>query len=304
MSAPSSCKGCVSTATPPLCLWPCCCYASQAIGGSKARSDRAHSGARCRTASRVVAACSRAVCRDTVGPAHRRAGAFAPTRCRFARRSASAAAGVRTGGAGSPGRIRAQEPRAVGRDLGLFRGGLRAAFPAARRRLGLSAAGGQVRPGHDCRVAEEILLPSASCMIERASEAEGALKVSADCEDSVSYTSRSLMSRCAPLRTRLQCFRRSAANGTQRARPSRRAWSDRGERPGARKSAPGGRAASDRHIWRRARARPLLPSAGRLRSAAPGPAIGRRCPRMRGRRIWVGARPAPVTAPARHRASR
>ena len=38
-----------------------------------------------------------------------------------------------------------------------------------------------------------ILLPSAICRIERASEAEGALKVSADCEDSISYTSRSVM---------------------------------------------------------------------------------------------------------------
>ena len=56
---------------------------------------------------------------------------------------------------GSRGHICAQEPCAAGRDLGLFRGGLRAALPAARRRLGLSAAGGQVRPGRDCRVAEE-----------------------------------------------------------------------------------------------------------------------------------------------------
>ena len=101
-----------------------------------------------------------------------------------------------------------------------------------------------------------------------------------------------------------ECAHARAANGTQRFRPSRRASSDRGERPGARKSAPGGRAASGRHIWRRARAQPLLPSAGRLRSAAPGPAIGRRRPRMRGRRIWADARPAPGTAPARRRASR
>ena len=40
---------------------------------------------------------------------------------------------------------------------------------------------------------KRILLPSAICRIERASEAEGALKVSADCEDSISYTSRSVM---------------------------------------------------------------------------------------------------------------
>ena len=109
---------------------------------------------RCRTASRL-AACSRAVPRDALCSARRRAGAPASACSRSARRSAPAAARARTGGAGSPRRIRAQEPRAAGRGLGLFRGGLRAAFPAARRRLGLSAAGGQVRPGRDCRVAEE-----------------------------------------------------------------------------------------------------------------------------------------------------
>ena len=53
------------------------------------------------------------------------------------------------------GRICAQEPRAAGRGLGLFRGGLQSAVPAARRRLGLSSTGGQVRSGGDCRVAEE-----------------------------------------------------------------------------------------------------------------------------------------------------
>ena len=40
---------------------------------------------------------------------------------------------------------------------------------------------------------KRILLPSATCQIERASEAEGALKVSAECADSISYTSRSVM---------------------------------------------------------------------------------------------------------------
>jgi len=40
---------------------------------------------------------------------------------------------------------------------------------------------------------KRILLPSATCRVERASEAEGALKVNADCEDSISYTSRSVM---------------------------------------------------------------------------------------------------------------
>jgi hypothetical protein len=40
---------------------------------------------------------------------------------------------------------------------------------------------------------KRILLPSATCRIDGASVAEGALKVSADCEDSISYTSRSVM---------------------------------------------------------------------------------------------------------------
>ena len=40
---------------------------------------------------------------------------------------------------------------------------------------------------------KRILLPSATCRIDRASEADGALKVSAECEDSISYTSRSVM---------------------------------------------------------------------------------------------------------------
>ena len=78
-----------------------------------------------------------------------------PRLLRSARRSATAAARARTEDAGSPERIRSQEPCAAGRDLGLFRGGLRAPLPAERRRLGLSAAGGQVRPGRDRRVAEE-----------------------------------------------------------------------------------------------------------------------------------------------------
>ena len=38
---------------------------------------------------------------------------------------------------------------------------------------------------------KKILLPSATCRVERASEADGALKVSAECADSISYTSRS-----------------------------------------------------------------------------------------------------------------
>src|SRR6185437_3320874 len=40
---------------------------------------------------------------------------------------------------------------------------------------------------------KRILLPSAICQIGGASQAEGALKVSAECQDSISYTSRSVM---------------------------------------------------------------------------------------------------------------
>ena len=40
---------------------------------------------------------------------------------------------------------------------------------------------------------KRILLPSATCRVERASEAKGALKVHAECADSISYTSRGLM---------------------------------------------------------------------------------------------------------------
>ena len=40
---------------------------------------------------------------------------------------------------------------------------------------------------------KKILLPSATCRIEGASLVEGMLKVSADCEDSISYTPRSVM---------------------------------------------------------------------------------------------------------------
>jgi hypothetical protein len=38
---------------------------------------------------------------------------------------------------------------------------------------------------------KRILLPSATCQIERASEVEGALKATAECADSIGYTSRS-----------------------------------------------------------------------------------------------------------------
>ena len=37
------------------------------------------------------------------------------------------------------------------------------------------------------------VLPSGTCRIDGASQAEGALKVSADCQDSISYSPRSVM---------------------------------------------------------------------------------------------------------------
>jgi hypothetical protein len=39
---------------------------------------------------------------------------------------------------------------------------------------------------------QRIRLPSATCQLERASQEGGALKVSADCQDSISYTSRTV----------------------------------------------------------------------------------------------------------------
>ena len=128
---------------------------------------------------------------DALRSARRRAGTFAAACSRSASRRAAAAARARTGGAGSRGHICAQESRAAGRGLGLFRGGLRQAFPAERQRLGLSAAGGQVRPGRDCRVAEKDPSAFRDLPIDGASNVEGALKVTAECADSISYTSRS-----------------------------------------------------------------------------------------------------------------
>ena len=111
---------------------------------------RSGSGARCRTAIRLAAR-SAPRKRPRLRPSLPRSLRLL---LRSAGRTTPAAARARTGGAGSRGHICAQEPCAAGWDLGLFRGGLRAPLPAARRRLGLSAAGGQVRPGRDCRVPE------------------------------------------------------------------------------------------------------------------------------------------------------
>ena len=40
---------------------------------------------------------------------------------------------------------------------------------------------------------KKILLPSATCNVERTAEADGGLQVHAECADSISYTSRSVM---------------------------------------------------------------------------------------------------------------
>ena len=130
---------------------------------------------------------------DALGSARRRAGA--PTSAcsrRPARRSAPAAARARTGDAGSPRRIRAQEPRAAGRGLGLFPEDCNRLFErrgggwAYRQPVDKFAQAAIVEP-------KRILLPSASCRVEGASEADGALKVSAECADSITYTTRSVM---------------------------------------------------------------------------------------------------------------
>ena len=162
---------------------------------SYSRSDRAAhscSCARCGAASRLAASCS-AFRREALRSVGRRAGATTSACCRPARRSASAAASPRTGDVGSPGSLRAQEPRATGRGLGLFRGGLRRIFQRSGSGWAYRQPVDKFAQAAIVASTKKILLPSANCQIESASEAEGALKVSADCADSISYTSRSVM---------------------------------------------------------------------------------------------------------------
>ena len=102
-----------------------------------------------------------------------------------------AAARARTRDAGSPGRIRAQEPRAAGRGRAysvedcdrLFerRGG----GWAYRQPVDKFAQAAIVEP-------KRILLPSATCRVESASEAEGALKVALNARTDY-LTNRSVM---------------------------------------------------------------------------------------------------------------
>ena len=197
------------------------CAPGRAGGRSPARSrsDRAarsHSGARCRTASRL-AACSRAVPRDALCSAHRRAGAptsacsravprDAPAAARArtggrphlafsrpARRSAPAATRARTGGAEVQGEY---APKSLAQLVGAWAYSAEDCERLFRRRGGGWAYRQPVDKFAQAAIVESpkrILLPSAACRVERASEAKGALKVQAECADSISYTSRSLM---------------------------------------------------------------------------------------------------------------
>ena len=140
--------------------------------------------------SKPLARSDRAVPRKARGSADRRAGAFAsrpPKRpCRRPR----------------PDERRRQKPRAnmLPRALRSWSGP--GPIPQAdcerlfQRRGGRWAYREPVDKFAQAAIVElpkKILLPSAICRIEGASVVEGMLKVSADCEDSISYTPRSVM---------------------------------------------------------------------------------------------------------------
>ena len=163
---------------------------------ARSRSDcgaRSQPGARCRTASRLAARSDRAVPRKARGSARRRAGALPPP--------APAPPAEAPLPPPAPGR-EAQEvagiyaPKSLAQLVGTW------AYSAAdcerlfQRRGGGWAYRQPVDKFAQAAIVEspkKILLPSAICRIEGASVAEGVLKVSADCEDSISYTSRSVM---------------------------------------------------------------------------------------------------------------
>jgi hypothetical protein len=174
------------------------CAAGRAAGRSPARSRpacsgraaRSNSGPRWRTASRLTA-CSRAVPHDALRSARRRAGTFAATCSRSARRRAAAAARARTGSAGSRGHICAQEPRAL---IGAWAYSAEDCERVFERRGGGWAYRQPVDKFAQAAIVEspkKILLPSATCQIDAASQVEGALKVNAECASSISFTSRS-----------------------------------------------------------------------------------------------------------------
>ena len=171
--------------------------ASRAGGRSPARSPsdraaRSHSGARCRTASRL-AACSHAVPRDALRSAGRRAGAPPPP--------APAPPAEAPLPPPAPGRETAEvqgvyAPKSLAQLVGAWAYSAEDCEQLFQRSGGGWAYRQPVDKFAQAAIVEstkKILLPSATCQIESASEAEGALKVSADCADSISYTSRSVM---------------------------------------------------------------------------------------------------------------
>ena len=149
------------------------------------RAARSRSGARCRTASRH-AACSPAVPRDAPAPPVGRAPravAEAPLPPPAPGRETAEVQGV-------------YAPKNLAQLVGTW------AYSTedCERLFQRSGGGWAYRQPVDkfaqaaiVQSTKKILLPSATCQIESASEAEGALKVSADCADSISYTSRSVM---------------------------------------------------------------------------------------------------------------
>ena len=127
-----------------------------------------------------------------LGSARRRPGASRLLQLRLAEPPLPPAR-ARTGGAGSRGRI---APKSLAQLVGTW------AYSAAdcerlfQRRGGGWAYREPVDKFAQAAIVEspkKILLPSATCRIDGASGADGVLKVSADCEDSISYTPRSVM---------------------------------------------------------------------------------------------------------------
>ena len=195
-------------AAAPRRLRPCCaetralasaltCAPGRAGGRSPARSrsDRAarsHSGARCRTASRLPA-CSPAVpetpsappvvAQEPPPPPAPAPLAEAPLPPPAPGREAQEVAGI-------------YAPKSLAQLVGAWAYSAEDCDKLFQRSGGGWAYRQPVDKFAQAAIVESpkrILLPSATCQIERASEAEGALKVSADCADSISYTSRSVM---------------------------------------------------------------------------------------------------------------
>ena len=119
------------------------------------------------TASRLTA-CSRAVPHDALRSARRRAGTFAAACSRSARRSAPAAARARTGGAGSRRAIYA--PKSLAQLVGAWAYSAEDCERLFERRGGGWAYRQPVDKFAQAAIVEspkKILLPSATCQIER-----------------------------------------------------------------------------------------------------------------------------------------